>query len=137
MSRTSPPARYAATGPTGTAPGDAAAVRRLPRVPLVFGVLCGVTSVAAGPGWRDGAYLLGALGALAVILTGLRTGGRGLGPLLLAVGLALRVLGDVTWALLTLRYGPEVPLPSAGDAFYFAHYLTVSAGAFVLARRPE
>ncbi|MEV4281734.1 putative bifunctional diguanylate cyclase/phosphodiesterase [Actinoplanes xinjiangensis] len=114
--------------------GDA---RRLPRLLIAFGVLAGVAAFAAPAEWRDGFYLLGAAYALAVVLVGLRTvsGRPRLGWILLGVGLTMRVLGDVTWAALVLSYGANLSLPSAGDAFYFVHYLTVTVAVLILSRR--
>ncbi|MET0415410.1 MAG: GGDEF domain-containing protein [Actinoplanes sp.] len=107
------------------------------RLMLVLGVICAMTALFAPAGWREASYLLGAGYALAVVLTGLRVmpGGRHPGWLLLGIGLALRLLGDVTWAWLALTYGTNVALPSAGDVFFFGHYLTMSAGLLLLARQ--
>ena len=115
---------------------------RPPRPPwllIALGLVTGITAFAAPTGWREGAYLLGAVGALGAVLTGLRAGVEVSRPgwLLVGASLALRVLGDVTWVVLALVHGPEVTLPSAGDAFYFGHYVTMSAALLMLARRRE
>jgi diguanylate cyclase (GGDEF)-like protein len=142
MSRLPPPAERTGAGVAGRAwlrTSDAGNLRRFPRGLVVVGTVCGVTAFSTGTGWREGAYLLGAAYALATILTGVRalSCGRRLGWILLAVGLALRMLGDVAWTGLAIHSGADVSIPSVGDVFYLAHYLTMAAGALVLARRPE
>ncbi|MEU4625388.1 EAL domain-containing protein [Actinoplanes sp. NPDC023801] len=116
---------------------EAGVARRLPRLLIVLGVMAGGVVFSAPAGWRDAFYLLGAGYALAVVLAGLRhvSGAPRLGWIMLGVSLTMRVLGDVSWAALALSYGPEVPLPSAGDAFYFAHYLTGAVAVLILSRR--
>ncbi|MEU4427112.1 GGDEF domain-containing protein [Actinoplanes sp. NPDC024001] len=109
------------------------------RLLVVLGVICGVVAFCAPTGWREGSYLLVSGGAVAVLLRSLRTTARGRGPgwTLLVAGMTLRFLADVVWTIVVLLYGANVTLPSAGDIFFFGHYLAVSAGLLVLAHRSE
>lgn len=106
----------------------------------VLGVLAPITLFAPRPVAAFAADAIAlAVGAVASTLA-LSTARRARGRLrqswaLIGLAILSNVAGDVTWALLDAAL-PEVPFPSAADAFYLAVYPLFMAGALRMPAAP-